>query len=311
MSLPVRTSAHMTSRLCSSIWSASSSTTLWMKESEILPESMRSRRRPGVAQTMSIWLFSILCCWNFRLSPPYSTCCTSGVPFVRTSISLAVCAASSRVGARTSMRGQPGDLPGKKGRGVAPLITMRATVGMTNAKVFPEPVWASAIMSYLPSSCPMMGTACRWMGVGRLSPAPWILSSRNLFSRPLSHASCQESIGAGRSAGSRLMGMSSSVPMWPSCSRRWSARMSRMSISLSESSSPPVASAGAATAFFFFAARGFSKATLTGRSHFFSKFWMASQSCALHCVSPTLTTRHPTPTPAFAEHLSSAIFSTT
>mmetsp|Transcript_33227 Transcript_33227/g.95571 ORF Transcript_33227/g.95571 Transcript_33227/m.95571 type:complete len:218 (-) Transcript_33227:126-779(-) len=216
MSRPSRISAHMGSRPCSSIWSASSSMMVWTNESDSLPQSIMSINRPGVAHRMSTWLLAIFCCCSFMLSPPYTTRLERLLPFVITSISLDVWMANSRVGDSIKQIGLPCAMsPGKKGLAVAPCASKRATVGITKAKVLPEPVCAEAIRSKWPSSWLITGMAWRWISVGRSRPAACSLSSTDLSMYPLLTASSQEEIGSGRPSGSLRTGRSSMLERAP------------------------------------------------------------------------------------------------
>mmetsp|Transcript_9291 Transcript_9291/g.26096 ORF Transcript_9291/g.26096 Transcript_9291/m.26096 type:complete len:239 (+) Transcript_9291:1000-1716(+) len=235
--------------------------------------------------------------------------CVRLVPLAMTSISFEVCIANSRVGDKTKSRGQPGDFPGKNGLGMAPCSTRRATVGMTKAKVFPDPVCAMAIRSCFPNSWQTTGTAWRWMSVGRLRPAVCSFSSRALLSIPLATASCHDVIGSGRPSGVRSTGRSSMFDMAEDWLRRWSARTSRMSSS--SSSSPLSSSCSSASSGGGSSEGGLSNVTLTGKDAFLSNAWMVSEPWSLHFSSPTATRRQPTCTPQPSAGLPSATFATT
>ena len=90
---------------------------------------------------MTVWLSDKNCAYVFRLSP--------------------ICAASSRVGARMSARGQP--LLGRRGS-----LASCCSSGSVNAAVLPVPVCALPIRSR-PSS--RWGMHSAWIGVG--SQYPW------------------------------------------------------------------------------------------------------------------------------------------
>mmetsp|Transcript_63297 Transcript_63297/g.110495 ORF Transcript_63297/g.110495 Transcript_63297/m.110495 type:complete len:440 (+) Transcript_63297:1360-2679(+) len=152
--------------------------------------------------------------------------------------------ASSRVGESISTRGLPCAIgPGKNGRGIAPCSIKRLTVGMTKANVFPEPVCAEAMRSYLPNSCAIIGSACRWINVGRSRPAACSFCMMSALMYFRATASCQEEIGSGRPSGVRFTGKLSLFTRAEASARLWSARTSKRSTSSSSSSSMSMTSA--------------------------------------------------------------------
>ncbi len=117
----------------------------------ILPRSMRSIRRPGVATTMSTPLREASICF-FIEAPPY----TASTRRFRTAPSHSSCSvtwlASSRVGTSTRARG-------RELRGAA----SSWTIGKPKARVLPDPVFALPVMS---RPVRASGIASSWMGNG-------------------------------------------------------------------------------------------------------------------------------------------------
>ena len=89
-------------------------------------------------------------------TPPNTGAAVTGVCTARSFRSSTICAASSRVGVRTSARVVP--------RG---LSISRWRIGSTNAAVLPLPVMAQARTS---RPARAGGTASAWIGVGRAKP---------------------------------------------------------------------------------------------------------------------------------------------
>src|SRR5579871_5742129 len=104
------------------------------------------------------------CSWGPWLTPPKIAAPVTGVCVARSFRSSRICAASSRVGARTSARVRP--------RG-PPMRWFR--MGSRNAAVLPLPVWAHAMRSR-PSRA--AGMASPWMPVGRTKPRSLMPRSR-------------------------------------------------------------------------------------------------------------------------------------
>src|SRR2546426_619873 len=137
----------------SSIRSASSSTSTSSREKSTCPRSMWSRRRPGVATTMSAPCFSARVCGSIP-TPPYTAAAVTRTcrPYVRALCN--TCSASSRVGTRISARSAcPLSPPASRWR-----------IGSMNAAVLPVPVWAEPIRS---RPARASGIASCWIGVGR------------------------------------------------------------------------------------------------------------------------------------------------
>mmetsp|Transcript_716 Transcript_716/g.2080 ORF Transcript_716/g.2080 Transcript_716/m.2080 type:complete len:294 (-) Transcript_716:476-1357(-) len=147
----------------SSILSASSSTKYVTRPRDMSPLFMKSISRPGVP-AMIAQPFDLLSC-SPRCLPPYThsaqmppecePCldCSRSFP-----ASVAICAASSRVGASTRAMGVDSPL------GTGSCASMCTTAGIRNASVLPLPVRAMPIRSRPPR---MIGRACAWMGIGR------------------------------------------------------------------------------------------------------------------------------------------------
>ncbi len=122
--------------------------------------STRSSRRPGVATTMSAPPRSAIICGLIE-TPPTATQVLSGAGDGARSVAIAsaICAASSRVGTRTSARtGRERSCP-TRARAASELWR----IGRTNAAVLPEPVCAEAQTS---RPARIAGMAAAWTGVG-------------------------------------------------------------------------------------------------------------------------------------------------
>ncbi len=110
------------------IWSTSSMTSVWIPETSIARRSMRSIRRPGVA--MMTWGPALSpSIWRRIGDPPNTAIEPMRISREILKTSSRVCIASSRVGSRISTCGF---------RIFASIVL---SAGMTNAAVFPEPVW--------------------------------------------------------------------------------------------------------------------------------------------------------------------------
>jgi len=131
---------------------------------EILPLSIISTRRPGVATRRSAPpRSSSRSCCPMGL-PPYTTIVRSMVRLENFLASSAICMANSRVGASTSAEGYA--LPyGCLGGG---FLSSWFMMGRRKAAVFPEPVCAQLIRSRL---LPTIGIEYFCTGVGFLYPA--------------------------------------------------------------------------------------------------------------------------------------------
>src|SRR5262249_5598537 len=92
-------------------------------------------------------------------TPPYRVTWRRGVCCPKASMTVWICSASSRVGARINARTCP----------VGPCRS-RCKIGSTNAAVLPVPVCASPNTS---QPCSTGGMACCWMGVGIVYPSAW------------------------------------------------------------------------------------------------------------------------------------------
>lgn len=79
-------------------------------------------------------------------------------------VSLWICMANSRVGVITIASGVWVELNSDED---GPELLIIFIIGRTNAAVFPDPVWAHAMMSF---PAQMMGRAHFWTGVGSLYP---------------------------------------------------------------------------------------------------------------------------------------------
>ncbi len=137
----------------SSIRSASSTTMICTPVSISLPRSKWSSRRPGVAMSTSTPR-SMSLSWSLKLTPPMRSAIVSFTFLAYFSKFSATCAASSRVGQSTRLRGI---------RARARPLLRCVIIGRTNAAVLPVPVWAMPSTSR-PSSAD--GIAWIWMGVG-------------------------------------------------------------------------------------------------------------------------------------------------
>mmetsp|Transcript_28034 Transcript_28034/g.95563 ORF Transcript_28034/g.95563 Transcript_28034/m.95563 type:complete len:302 (+) Transcript_28034:105-1010(+) len=143
----------------SSMRSASSRTRNLVPARLTRPLSTKSTSLPGVATSTSHPDASSLSC-GLASAPPYTTEERTGPPKVSLRASRWICAASSRVGARTSAEGAHGeDAPGATG-GEAPRAQ---SSGRRKPAVLPEPVWAQHMRSWCARAS---GTACAWIGVG-------------------------------------------------------------------------------------------------------------------------------------------------
>ena len=100
---------------------------------------MRSMSRPGQAITISAPFLTSLT-WPYCETPPKTQANGRFACFAYLRTFSAVCAASSRVGERTSARGWPM----WRGRRT---LTRRFRIGSMNAAVLPVPVWAMPIRS--------------------------------------------------------------------------------------------------------------------------------------------------------------------
>ena len=139
-----------------SISSASSKTTYLICSKLMALRSIRSINLPGVATTICTPLFRSLICKPME-APPYTA--TTEIPvmyFLKSSISFTICMQSSLVGHTT------------KACGYFAAASIMCNNGNPNAAVFPVPVCAKPIKSFVPLS--KTGIACSCIAVGFTYP---------------------------------------------------------------------------------------------------------------------------------------------
>ncbi len=142
----------------SAIWSASSRTATSTESREHSPRRMRSRRRPGVATSMSTPARSASI-WRENAVPPHTTFISMPTASPKVWSESATWIASSRVGVRMIALGCFGL--------VRPPAARRARAGRPKARVLPEPVWARPRTSRPASAS---GMVAAWMGKGTAMP---------------------------------------------------------------------------------------------------------------------------------------------
>ena len=142
----------------SSMWSPSSNTRVSISSRRTSRLPIRSKRRPGQATMISGFLCRARFC-PARPMPPKMATERTFVKHARRPISLWICRASSRVGARIRARG-PLRWPLAASR--------RSMIGRAKAAVLPVPVWARPRTSRPWSAAGMVSA---WTGRGSVKPA--------------------------------------------------------------------------------------------------------------------------------------------